>query len=159
MEPIETNEQQQPAEENNLILLEDAQYYLVEAGKWSRFLGIVGYIMTSLMAFGIVGLLIALSIGKSGGRFPGGFSEGILLIFYAPFVVLNFYISRYLYQFGSQVKEAIHYQDSVMISSSMSKLKSLFKILGILTIVVIALYAIIIVGMIIGGVLGAAMMR
>lgn len=151
METIETpeNSMQRPG----IALNYEAQIYLKEAGKWAAFLGIVGFVFCALV------LLVALSIGTIltmiakfspdpnvavGMAGAGSF----LTILYILIDVLYFFFSLYLYQFGSRIKKGLTFSDSIHITSALSKLKSFFKLWGILTIIALCFYALILVGVI-----------
>ena len=159
MEPIEINEQH-PAPENNVVLLEEAQYYLQKSGEWARFLGIVGFVGSSLLliaAFFIGSIFSAMSVYQA-TPYPAGFG-GMMGFFYVLMAVFYFFFSLYLFQFGNKIKTGIAYGDPIQISAALSKLKSFFKMLGITTIVIISIYVLIIVAVIIGVSMGASMMR
>jgi hypothetical protein len=149
-----------PSEPQGLLLLPDAQEFLLETGKWSRFLGIVGYIGAGLMVlFGLFfsTFMSALSHLQTAAapRFMGGFFG----FFYLLIGLFYFFVSRYLHQFGTRIKDSIHASDPAEVSIAFDKLKSLFKLTGVTTIVIIALYALIIVAIIIGAAIGFSMIK
>ena len=161
MEPTETNQPQHDhGAPNSLVLLEEAQYYLQKAGQWARFLGIMGFIGSGLMA--ILSFFIGSIMGglamRQGNIYPAGMG-GIMGFFYLLIAVLYFFVSLYLYQFGTNAKAGLAFNDPIQVSKSLEKLKSFFKTLGITTIVMMALYVLIIIGVIVGISIGSSMMR
>ena len=161
---METTETTQPQYDNSapnsLVLLEDAQYYLQKAGQWARFLGIIGFIGAAflLIAAFFVGAIFSTLSAYQATPYPAGMG-GIMGFFYVLIAVFYFFFSLYLYQFGNKIKAGIAYSDPIQVSNALSKLKSFFKMLGITTIVIIALYILIIIGVVVGVGLGASMMR
>jgi hypothetical protein len=151
MEPIEITEEQHPEEPKGLLLPEEAQYYLQKSGEWARFLGIMGFIMSAfiaLCAFFIGSIFSMMSVYRA-TPYPAGMG-GIMGFFYILIAVFYFIFSLYLYKFGSKIKEGIAYHDTTQVTIALSKLKSFFKLWGITTIVIIAFYILIIVGVAVG---------
>jgi hypothetical protein len=144
METTEETYKSPLAPDNNLILTPEAQSYLLSAGNWASFLGILGFIFCGLY------LLFALSIGsiitKVAEMQPYnpaaaamiGMGSGIT-VFYVLTDVLYFFFALYLYQFAIKVKAGINFSNSTHITTGLRKLKSFFKLWGIVTIVAIAL--------------------
>lgn len=134
------------APDNNLILTPEAQSYLSSAGKWATFLGVLGFIFCGLF------LLLAVSMGsimtKVAAMQPenpamammAGMDTGITVV-YILLDVLYFFFALYLYQFATRVKAALKFSDSIQLTAGLKSLKSFFKLWGIVTIIIIALYA------------------
>jgi hypothetical protein len=161
MEETELIDSKIPEEPQGILLLPDAQDFLLETGKWARFLGVIGYIGAGLII--LVGLFFTLFMSKisqyqTTSPMPAFFG-GALGFFYILAGVFHFFIARYLHQFGTNIKEGISFSESHIVSAAFSKLKSLFKMLGITTIVVLALYLLVLIAMIIGAAIGFSMMH
>src|SRR5689334_1934636 len=160
MEPTETNEPQGSGDVTPIILTEEAQYFLHQSGRWATFLGIMGFIGAGLIA--IAGLFVG-TIMSTFSQFqqtpiPSALG-GLLSFLYIVIAAFAFYVSLKLYQFGDGVKDGIEYKNSEQVSKALGKLKSFFKIKGIILICVLSLYVLIIIGAIIVGVVGASMNR
>ena len=84
---------------------------LSEAAKWGKFLGIMGFIFCGLMV--IVYILIA---------------------------ILYFFPCLYLYNFSAKMQRALQANDQGSLTDSFKNLKSCFKFLGIMTIVILTFY-------------------
>jgi small-conductance mechanosensitive channel len=162
MEETDIIDSHTPVEPQGLLLLPEAQDFLLETGKWARFLGVIAYISAALVV--LCGLFFATFMSAI-SRLPTAtstmpkFFGSWLGVLYILIGVFHFFVGRYLHQFGTKVKEGVSYQDTDAISTALGKLKSLFKLGGITTIVVLSLYVLIIVGVIIGAIIGFSMVR
>jgi flagellar biogenesis protein FliO len=149
-----------PGAEPVLTLTQQAQFYLQQAGKWATFLGVVGFIFTGFIAIGALSvgtILTYLSAVNPLMQFPAGISI-IVTIVYLLIALLLFFYSLYLFQFGSRIKKGIYLNNADETALAFSKLKSFFKLWGIITIVIIAFYVLIFAFAILGGLLGASRM-
>lgn len=139
-----------PPGSTEIILTAEAQSYLLSAGKWATFLGILGFIFCGLFA------LLALSIGtifskmaetmpyNPGLKIMAGFGGGVT-IFYLLIDLLYFFFALYIYQFAVKIKAGVNFKDTAHITAGLGKLKSFFKLWGIVTIVFICVYVLAIV--------------
>ncbi len=143
----ETNESLPTQSENNLILTENAQYYLHQCSKWTKFLSIMGFIGAALM--GIFGLVFTVGMSTvsmfASSVFPAPFGA-LMGVFYILIAVFYFISSLYLYRFGENVKSGVLFKDAFKIEEGFGKLKSLFRMVGIITITFLILYALIFIG-------------
>jgi hypothetical protein len=159
METTETESQPIPTPEPALVLNEEAQSYLREAGKWAKFLSVLGFIMCGLF------LIIAIFMGSifsymsklspTNNAMPQGIGSFISII-YILIDVLYFFFPFYLYRFADRIKKGIIFNDSRSVGEGLNNLKSFFKLAGIVTIVAISIYALIFIVVIIVGGIGAA---
>lgn len=117
--------------------------YLFTAAKWSKFLGIVGFVFTGFIILGSIGMMAMGSflfsgMGGSAGIFSG---LGILAgVFYIGFAVLYFYISLYLYRFGTRMQDGLNSSMPNKITEGFKSLKSFFQLTGIFTAAIIIFY-------------------
>ncbi len=140
----------------------ESKAYFVEAANWGTFLAIVGYLGIAIMV--IFGIFVMLAGGKltetmeafeqvygfqeSAPAFKlGSFFTGFLMLAIA---VLYFFPVYYLHQFSSKVKYGVNSLKQESFDAGVRNLKSLFKFMGILTIVMIAIYVLAIVFVLIG---------
>lgn len=125
--------------------------FLAETAKWAKFLSIVGFVSCGLLAIG--GLAVVTIFGSmsqsmgAGSGMGAGFGAGLSLIYIA-IAVLYFLPCLYLYRFATAMQAALGVHDGVKLQESFKNLKSCFKFLGILTLVVLAIYAL---GFLFGG--------
>jgi len=160
MDITETNEPQIPAEPQGLLILEEAQYFLHQSGKWANFLAIMGFIGSGL--FGVAGLVMGLAMSAASSfagpnmHFPAAFGA-TFSIFYVGGAIIYFLISRHLYRYAGSIKMGVEFQNTDHVSKAFESLHSFFKWKGILLIVILALYVLAIIGVMIVGVAGMSM--
>jgi Family of unknown function (DUF5362) len=147
-------------ESNQNLLNSDLQIdanghaYLAETAKWGTFLGIVGFILSGLIA------IMALFAGSLFSSFSNGFGEasiigaGVITFIYLLIALLYFFMSLYLYRFSTKMKAALYSNDQDYLNNAFSNLKSLYKLMGIITIIYLGFLAL---ALLVG--IGGALMR
>ena len=149
---MENIENTQPVE-NQLTINNEIKGYLLETSKWGKFLAIVGYVgMGLLLLLGIV-FLIGFSIFSSVSTV--GFPIRIMGFVYVLISVAYYFPLKYLYNFSIQLKQGLNSINQQTVTSGFENLKSLFKFMGIFTIVVLSIYALLIVVMVPVGIFSA----
>lgn len=141
----------------NLVIDWRSKEFLKETARWTKFLAILGFVGIGLMVLGSLVMLFAPSSLMSNGDFPFG-GKIFMMLLYLAFAVLYYFPISYLYQFSENTKKAIENNDNNAVRDAFEFLKSHYKFMGILTIILLAFYAIIIfIGLIGAG--AAAMMN
>lgn len=141
----------------NLIIDWRSKEFLKETAKWTKFLAILGFVGIGLMVLVSLVMLFAPSSLMSNGDFPFG-GKIFMMLLYLAFAVLYYFPISYLYQFSEKTKKAIENNDNNAIRDAFEFLKSHYKFMGILTIILLSFYAIMIfIGLIGAG--AAAMMN
>ncbi|MGB9745321.1 MAG: hypothetical protein ACPLXM_00125 [Bacteroidales bacterium] len=137
MEDLENKNTQ----ENFMLIDQEIKDYLLESARWGKFIAIVGYIGIGFLI--IIGLIFMAGFSFasrfSGARFPmviAGFVYILLAIVY-------FFPVNYLYAFSDQMKKGFESNNRQTLASGFSNMKSMFKFIGILTIVILSIYALI----------------
>lgn len=138
-----------------LMINNDIKAYLTETVKWGKFLSIMGFVGSGIMILGglmmiVFGNMIALNFASGMGRLIG--------IFYILFAVFYYFPSKYLLDFCNYIKQALLINDQESLDYAFSRLKSLYKFVGISVIVMIAMYFVIFVFSVFAGVLSAGLM-
>ena len=142
---------------DNLVIDWRSKEFLKETAKWTKFLAILGFVGIGFMVLGSLVMLFAPSSLMSNGDFPFG-GKIFMMLLYLAFAVLYYFPISYLYQFSENTKKAIENNDNNAIRDAFEFLKSHYKFMGILTIILLAFYAIMIfIGLIGAG--AAAMMN
>ncbi len=130
--------------------------YLLETAKWSKFLAIVGFVMIGL--FVVVAIGIGFFMGSQFDGMMGGASAmgGIgIAAMYLLIALLYFFPTLYLYRFAKQMRAAIDNNNQGALDESFGNLKSCFKFMGIMTVVMLIFYALMLIFGIGAGIMGA----
>jgi len=144
MENLETVENDN---RNELVLEAQAEVYFRETRKWAKFLAIVGFIFMGLLALLALIIFVFSSSMESITPFPMSIL-GFIYLFVAVLYCIPIY---YLFQFSNKARIALDSKNTQTLTESMMYLKSHYKFLGIFTIVMLALYPLLIIGAIIFG--------
>ncbi|HYV93868.1 MAG TPA: DUF5362 family protein [Chitinophagales bacterium] len=121
--------------------------YLSETARWAKFLAILGFVMCGIII--LVGLFASSLFTKystlTGSSFQMAGMGIMLTVIYVLLGVIYFFPCYYLFNFAQKMKLALRMRDQVTLSESFRNIKSCFKFMGILMIIVLAFYAIAIV--------------
>ncbi|MCA6068093.1 DUF5362 family protein [Chryseobacterium sp. RG1] len=110
--------------------------FLTETAKWANFLSILGFIGLGLM---VLVALFMFVVGASNSFMPLG--SGVFVgIFYILIAGFYFVPINYLYKFSSNMKDALRTNNQASLTSSFEYIKSHYKFIGILTIVIMGIY-------------------
>jgi hypothetical protein len=127
--------------------------HLTEAARWAKFLAIVGMIFLALLLiFGVVGSSVFFSkLRGIEGEGSNVASYGtIAMAAYTIIIgVIWFFPMLYTLRFANRMKTALGGNDQHALNSSFQNLKICLRYLGIITIIILAIYAVIIVVMLI----------
>jgi len=147
-------------EDKSLKLSETALSYIKEIAKWAKFFAIIGYIGIAffiVMAAAIGVFLPSLNSNISNTPFPVN-NIGIAA-FYVLIAAFYIYPVITLHGFANKTNEALNNHDDTILEEAFKKLKSHFKFVGKLTIIMLVIYVlflfVIMIGGFIGGFLGA----
>jgi len=125
-------------------LTSESVAYLLRAAKWSKFLAILGFIMTGLLI--IAGLMMSFVLNSVENEMVPlnmPFSPKILSFFYVTVAVISMIPVIFLNSFSNNAVKAVRFSDTEKMTTSLKNLKNLFVFLGISTIVMLALYIIV----------------
>lgn len=117
--------------------------YLSETARWTKFLSIVGFVSCGIIAILALFMgafwnsLMGMS-GASGAAATMG--RTVIMVLYGLLAVLYFFPCLYLFRFSSRMQVALQNNDQAALTSSFQSLKSCFKFIGILTIIVLAFW-------------------
>jgi hypothetical protein len=125
---------------NRLAVSPKAMAFLSETSGWGKFLAIVGFCFAGLIV--ILGFSLGAIFSSMGMDQQNPFS-GYIGVIYSALGVLYFFPSYYLYKFSSQLKIALKTKDDESLAVAFENLKSLYKFMGIFTIIIIGLYGVV----------------
>lgn len=127
--------------------------YLSETAKWGKFIGIMGFIGCGIMLLAGVFASTWMSSLRSVEGIGG--SATFMMALYIGLALLYFFPCLYLFNFASKMQKALRSNDQIQLTESFKNLKSCYKFMGILIIIILALYALIFIG----GIIFATMSR
>jgi hypothetical protein len=138
------------SELNHLTLTVDAEsiIYLEETRKWASFLAIIGFIGVAFLL--LAGIFFTSIMSMFAATLPAVI-PGFFGMIYVLIALLYFFPCLYLYRFSTQMKKALHQTDQEKLTSSFGNLKSLFRFMGLCTVVVLSIYLIILLTVVIFG--------
>lgn len=124
--------------------------YLKETAGWAKFLAICGFVFLGLF------VLAALSIEVIIGAYmpeevASEFPTGMLSAIYIFFAGLYFLPMLYLFRFATKMKSAIQYKAQDQLDDAFANIKSHYKFIGILMIIILGFYALGLISMLIFG--------
>ncbi len=151
---METNEPLN-LETSSLKTDEQILNYLESTAKWGKFLAILGFISIGFMVLaGLVSLIFMPTFNElnSSVAVPP-FINSFVSVVYLGMAVLYFFPTLYLYLFSEKMINALEHNDQEHFILGFENLKSLFKFVGILTIVGIGIFILTIIGSIVAAIL------
>lgn len=129
----------------DLHLSDESRANLNETAGWAKFLAIIGFIAVGFM------VLVSFSIGTFFSMMPMSeelpFPPAIFSVIYLGLALLYFFPVLYLYKFATRMKDALRASSQGALEEALANIKSHYKFLGIMTIVLIGLY---VLGFIVG---------
>jgi hypothetical protein len=120
---------------------ETGKAYLLETARWAKFLAVVGFVLLGLLI--LFGVFLSTIMGAVGSRYGGSFQNfgGVMMVLYVLIGILYFFPTYYLFKFSTLIKPALLTSNQHGFNSALSYLRSAFRYIGILTLVVLGLYA------------------
>lgn len=122
--------------------------HLSAVARWAKFLAIVGMVFLVLMiVFSLLfstffaSNMINSDVESGPSELFSSFGVG-LVIFYIIVAIIAFFPLLYLLRFANRTKRALNTNDQEALNNAFFNLKAYFRYLGIITIIVLALYAI-----------------
>jgi len=124
--------------EGPLTITPESELYLKTSARWANILSIIGFIVIAFLFFGGIFSLTMSSFLSDFSDFSkvNMTAIGILYLVMAVFYIFPTY---YLFQFGDKMRTALKNRVQSDIAESFKKLKSMFKFIGIMTVITITL--------------------
>jgi len=125
-------------DEKQIVITEEVKGYLLVTAKWCKFIAIFGFVGLGILAlFGLFAML-GMPFMQRHNMLTASVFIGLMYIIFA---VVYIFPLLYLYRFAVAMKNGVLSNDEVEMTSGFLNLKKLAKFTGILTIVVLGLYA------------------
>ena len=118
---------------------------LSETAKWAKFLAVVGFVLTGLIVLMAIfaGSIISSLLKTGDAAAVAAISSGAISVMYLIAAAIYFFMSLYLYRFAVNMKIALSSVSQENLNSSFQNLKSVYKIMGIITIIYLAMIALV----------------
>ncbi|QNM86517.1 hypothetical protein H9W90_05200 [Polaribacter pectinis] len=127
-----------------LTLTSSAKSFLRETAKWCKFLSILGFVFVGIM------IIASFFIGSLYNNMPQ--AQGMPFDFrammtgmYLVLGLIYIFPIYYLYQFSVKMKKALISKDDEVLAKAFEMLKSHYKFVGVLAIILLSLYVLAIV--------------
>ncbi|AEV98356.1 hypothetical protein A4D02_22610 [Niastella koreensis] len=131
--------------------------YMGETARWAKFLSIVGFVMCGLLViFAVFAGSIISILSKVGSSYESStYSSAVMGVYsygiaagYIILALLFFFPCLYLFNFSSKMQTALRNNDQINLNAAFGNLKSCFKFVGILTIVILSFYLLVIIAVV-----------
>jgi len=118
---------------SGLSITPEIRQYWRETANWALFFAVLMFL---LYGFIVLAMLMAAVAGGAAGAVGAVFVIGIYtLVFFLP--------AWYYYKFSSQSKQAMNTDDTALLDEAFANLRKFYNYVGILTIIILSLYALI----------------
>ncbi len=135
----------------SLELTGEIKKYMDDAGKWGKFLAILGFICMALISIAGIAMSIIFSFIPTSATNAFPFPPFFIGLLYLVMGAVYFFPTLYLYRFSNSIRQSLMFKNQGEFTKAFFNLKAFYRFIGILTIVILALYPILIIGMIIVG--------
>lgn len=118
----------------------EALIHLQIAAKWAKFLSVVGFVLTGFLI--LTGLSFAFIMKPLETQIPviAQIPAILVTVVYIIFAAVFLLPVLFLNSFASNVPKAIRKNDSLFLTKACKNLKSLFAVIGLITILMLILY-------------------
>ncbi len=139
--PYDTNE--------DLMISNNSMRFLKETGGWGKLLAIIGFCFVGLLVLGsfFIGSLFS-TYSEIGSPMLGYFVSFLYIVL----AVVYFFPILYLFKFSTQIKTALIDRDNALVEVAFENLKSHYKFVGIVTIIMLGIYVLFGLGVLVFGV-------
>lgn len=125
---------------SSLEISENSKDFLMESAKWARFISIVSFVGLGIIS--LIGVLFLFSIIpiETNKSEMNQMMPPVIGVLYLLMAVLYFFPTMYLFRFATSIHTALSQPESNTLELGFENLKSLFRFIGILTIIVLSFY-------------------
>ena len=135
--------------DNDLVIDAESAIHLKETSVWGKFLGIIGFVYSGIIAVSGIFTGVALS-GISGSYGRGGprlVEAGIATLIYFTGAAIVFFMSLHLFHFSRKIQASIISGDQLTLTKAFRNLKLYFRFAGIISIIALVLTVFAIIGL------------
>lgn len=134
-----------------LKLDETAKAYLLETARWAKFISILGFIFLGFYMIGGIAYAYIIISSPELSTMTKGIGATGMFLFYALFGFIIIYPVFALYKYTVLIKHAIKNTDTMTMNDAFRYHRNYYRYNGIITIILIGLYALVFIIMIIIG--------
>jgi hypothetical protein len=149
---METNYYSEAYNEKGLHLSELSYGFLGEVAKWAKFLSILGFISIALMVIASFFMGAAMATMGNVDLSTVAYFKWLFPVIYIIIAIVYVFPIYYLYKFSINTRSALDSGNTDLLTDAFRYLKSHYKFLGIMMIIVLCIYGIALVGGIIVGI-------
>lgn len=132
-----------PQSNGNLTINQPTRDFLLETTKWAKFLAIMGYIGIGFLV--LAGIIVGIAFSFIDEMKTIGFPMGLIGLVYVIIAVVYYFPVTYLYRFSVQARSGLMFNNQETFTSGIENLKSHYRFIGIFTIVILSIYALILI--------------
>lgn len=133
-----------PIENKRIEIEPDTLAHLNTARKWAMFLAIIGFIFLGLLI--VIGLIAGTFLTTFNSGEKGlGIPESLLFVPVLLMAVIYFFPVLFLFRFSKHTSHAVLTLDNLEFHKAIKNLKYYFAYIGILLIIVLALYIVVLI--------------
>lgn len=136
---MDTLDQHVHSDNNGIKVTSDAKTNFITISKWVRFLGVMGFVSVGLLAIVAFFMIIAGSTTSFGGE-----QMLILGLVYLIMACVYVFPALYLWRTSVHLINAFSKDSQSSFELGIENMKSFFKFVGIITIVIVSLYLLLI---------------
>lgn len=129
--------------ENQFVNNPEINDYLGESARWGKFLSILGFVGIGLMLASAFFFIFIFSPPEIAGIPYMGIAYKLPGFFIFIFALIYFFPVYYLYMFSVKTSQGISTGNITATTAGFRNLKSMFKFLGVLALIILSIYAII----------------
>lgn len=145
---------------SGLELTSESKNYLQETSKWAKFIAILYFVFLGLFAIALLfagSMMATLIPGSELGGANGAMASIGMFIYFLLIGAFIFFPALFLYRFSTHTKKALASENTADLTVGLKNMKSYWKFMGILMLVLTVLYGLAFVMIIIGGGLASMM--
>lgn len=135
--------------DNDLVVDAESAVHLKETSVWGKFLGIMGFVYSGIIAISGIFTGVALSgiWGSYGRSGPGLVEAGVAALIYFTAAAIIFFMSLHLFHFSRKIQISITSGDQLTLTNAFRNLKFYFRFAGIISIIALVLTVFAIIGL------------
>lgn len=141
-----------------LTVNNEVKDFMLQIAKWAKFLSIIGFIGLGFMIIAGLGVMVMGETISQMNRQASVIPLGLVGFLYLLMAVLYFFPILYLYKSSVELKKGLNSNNQESFNNGFKNLKSHYKFIGILMIVLLSLYLLIfLLGFIFAGAMSSSM--